>query len=74
MSEWFKNRRQEFIATTLRTFGQIRRADLMREFDVSVVQASNDIADFLATEPPYVRYDVSAKAYVWDDPLEGDGL
>ena len=64
MSVWFKDRRQEFIAATLRQFGQVRRADIMREFDVSAVQASNDIAVFLSTKPPLVRYDVSAKCYV----------
>jgi hypothetical protein len=64
MSAWFKNRRQEFIAATLRQFGQIRRADIMREFDVTQAIASADIAAFLANEPPFVRYDVSAKTYV----------
>lgn len=69
MSQWFKDRRQEFIAATLRQFGQVRRADLMREFDISTPQAATDIAAFLATDPPHVRYDVSAKVYVLDDPL-----
>ena len=64
MSAWFQERRQEFIAATLRQFGQIRRADIMREFDVSMPQASNDIAVFLSREPCAVRYDVSAKNYV----------
>ena len=67
MSTWFTSRRQEFIAATLRQFGQVRRADIVREFDVSIVQASADIAEFLATMPPHVRYDVSAKTYVLDD-------
>lgn len=66
MSRWFKNRRQEFIAATFRQFGQLRRSDLMREFDISAPQASSDIAEFLEQQdPPYVRYDVSAKLYVW---------
>lgn len=64
MSGWFKDRRQEFIAATLRQFGQVRRADIMREFDVTVAVASADIAAFLANDPPHVRYDVSAKIYV----------
>lgn len=67
MSTWFQLRRQEYIAATLKQFGQIRRADLVREFDVSIPQASNDIAQFLAAKPPYVRYDVSAKAYILED-------
>ena len=64
MSNWFILRRQEFIAATLRQFGQVRRSDIMREFDVSLPQASNDIALFLSADPPNVKYDVSAKAYV----------
>ena len=71
MSKWFKQRRQEFIAATLRQFGQIRRADLVREFDISVPQAANDIAEFLASDPPNVRYDVSAKTYVLEDAPRG---
>lgn len=67
MSRWFKDRRQEFIFATLKQFGQIRLADLMREFDISRPQASIDIAAFMAADPPFVRYDVSAKAYVLDD-------
>ena len=68
MSRWFIERRQEFIAATLRQFGQIRRADIIREFDVSIPQASADIALFLDTNPPHVRYDVSAKAYIFEEP------
>lgn len=67
MSTWFTDRRQEFIAATLRHFGQIRRADLVRQFDISTPQASADIAAFLASDPPHVTYDVSAKAYVFDN-------
>jgi len=49
---------------TLRQFGQVRRQDIMREFDVSLPQASADVQAFLAANPAFVRYDVSAKAYV----------
>lgn len=70
MSNWFKNRRQEFIAATLKQFGQIRRADIIRQFDVSVPQASLDIKEFLTQEPALVRYDVSAKLYVLIDDYE----
>jgi hypothetical protein len=58
------DRRQEFIAATLRQFGQIRRADIVRQFDVTIQVASADIAAFMASNPPHVRYDVSAKTYV----------
>lgn len=68
MSRWFQDRRQEFISATLRQFGQIRRADLVRQFDISIPQAANDIAEFMARAPIGVRYDVSAKSYVFEDP------
>lgn len=73
MSAWFKDRRQEFIAATLRQFGQVRRSDLVREFDVSLQVASADIAAFLAEDPAFVRYDVSAKTYVLNEALQQEG-
>ncbi len=67
MSTWFQLRRQEFIAATVDQFGQIRRADIMREFDVTAAIASADIAAFLAARPALISYDVSAKTYVLTD-------
>ena len=64
MSRWFKDRRQEFIAATLRQFGQIRRGDIMREFGVTVTIASSDIFEFLCTKPPRAEYDVRTKTYI----------
>lgn len=72
MSRWFQDRRQEFIAAQLRQFGQVRRGDLIRQFDISLQQASNDIAKFLESDPPHVRYDVSAKAYVLESEEQSD--
>lgn len=72
MTRWFQDRRQEFIVATLRQFGQVRRSDIIREFGVSLQQASNDISEFLASKPANVRYDVSAKAYVVEDTDHGD--
>lgn len=68
MSKWFIDRRQEFIYATLKKFGQIRRRDLIRQFDISVPLASADIAKFMEADPPYVKYDVSAKAYILEEP------
>lgn len=68
------DRRQEFILATLRQFGQVRRTDIIREFDVSTPQASTDIQNFLAANPALVKYDVSAKAYIIiedDQPTKG---
>jgi hypothetical protein len=42
MSEWFQLSRQEFILATLKTFGQVRRNDLVREFKISTPLASDD--------------------------------
>lgn len=69
MSQWFLDRRQEFIAATLRQFGQIRRADIVREFEVTNAVASADIAKFLERGKLVgsIRYDVSAKIYVIED-------
>lgn len=69
MSRWFLERRQEFIAATLRQFGQIRRADIVREFEVTNAVASADIAKFLERGKLVgsIRYDVSAKIYVIED-------
>ena len=64
MSRWFRNRRQEFIMATLNQFGQVRRADIVREFEVSANQASQDIQEVLSANPALVQYDVTAKCYV----------
>ena len=61
---WFTMRRQEFIAAHFRQFGQIRRSDLVREFQITLQVASSDIQAFIETEPKLVTYDVSAKCYV----------
>lgn len=78
MSNWFKDRRQEFIATTFRQFGQVNRSDVQRQFDVSATVASADIQAFLAANPALVTYDVTAKAYVLSDgaatPQDGTDL
>lgn len=63
MSDWFINRRQEFIEATLRQFGQINREDLVREFGISMQLASADLSRFMARG--LMRYDVSAKTYVF---------
>ena len=69
MSKWFLDRRQEFIAATLRQFGQIRRADIVQEFEVTNAVASADIAKFLdrGNREGSIRYDVSAKMYVFEE-------
>ena len=67
MSRWFLDRRREFIEATLRQFGQIRRADIVREFGVTMAVASKDISDFMEFAPDTMTYDVSAKTYVFKE-------
>jgi hypothetical protein len=71
MTDWFQDRRQEFIAATFRQFGQIRRGDIVREFGITPQVATGDIATFLARDPPVVVYDVRSKAYVLVDDEAG---
>lgn len=70
MSDWFITVRQDFIAATLRQFGQVKRNDLTRQFGISMQQASADIARFLATEPPRVEYDPRLKRYFLREEAE----
>lgn len=67
MSKWFQNRRQEFIYAQLKQFGQIRRKDLAREFDITLQIASDDIQKFIAHHPRFIKYDVTAKMYVLEE-------
>lgn len=64
MSRWFIDHRQQFIADTLRVFGQINRSTLMDRFDISLQQASADIQLFLKTKPDAMFFDGRAKCYV----------
>ena len=68
MSQWFKQRRQEFITATLRQFGQINRGQIAAQFEVSQQLASSDIQTWLDEHPDQVTYDLSAKCYVFNLP------
>lgn len=70
MSAWFISVRQDFIAATLRQFGQINRSDLVRQFGISIPQAAADIARFLASDPPRVEYDPRLKCYILREETE----
>lgn len=61
---WSVERRLAFIEERLFWLGETNRADLVRQFGVSLGQASADIARYLALEPRGVAYDKSAKRYV----------
>lgn len=53
----------DWIAETLRVFGFINRAHLMRKFDISQPQASTDLQAFLSRHPQTMQYNPSAKRY-----------
>lgn len=61
---WSQDRRGDFIAWHLNTYGTLRRSDIMKTFRISVMQASVDIAAFIAAEPGVMKYDRNDKQYV----------
>ena len=63
---WFMKQRQDFIRAQLKTFGQIRRSDIAKRFDVSIPLASSDIQTFIESNPDCIIYDGRAKMYVLD--------
>ena len=63
---WFMRQRQDFIRAQLETFGQIRRADITKRFEVTTQVASSDIATFIEQHPDAIEYDRSAKCYTFD--------
>lgn len=64
MSHWFVDHRQQFIADTLRVFGQINRQTLCDRFDISTPQASTDLTLFMKLNPGAMIYDGRAKCYI----------
>ena len=63
-SRWGQDRRLEFIDWRLRWDGRLNRSDLTTFFEISVPQASLDIAKYLEMASGNAAYDRSAKVYV----------
>lgn len=61
---WATDRRLDYIDWRLSVHGEVQRADLARQFGVSVQQASADLGAFDAAHAGAMRYDKSAKRYV----------
>lgn len=61
---WAEDQRQDWIAETLRVFGFINRAHVMRKFGVSMPTAANDFTRFQAERPGLMTYDRATKRYV----------
>ncbi len=70
---WFTCHRQAFIGTQLQVFGQIRRDDIAKRFEVTVQVASADIQAFQAANPDLIIYDGRAKMYVLDTEKFNEG-
>lgn len=70
MSESFRNlrwsvaKRLEFIELRLYWDSMLRRKDLTDQFEISVPQASADLAEYQSRAPGNIIYDGSRKAYV----------
>jgi phenylalanyl-tRNA synthetase beta subunit len=63
MSGWFSNQRQDWIDEMLSIYGFINREHIMKKFDVSMPQASQDIQLFMRMWPGRMAYNKSSKRY-----------
>jgi len=61
---WGTERRLEFVEFRLYWDGRVNRADLTREFGISVPQASLDLSRYQQLAPSNMTYDKSAKTYL----------
>ncbi len=61
---WSVQRRLAFIEARLFWLGRVSRGEIVQRFEVSLSQASADIARYVALNPDGVDYDRSAKRYV----------
>lgn len=67
---WGQERRLQFIDFRLRWEGRVNRGDLTRFFEISIPQASADLARYLDRAPENARYDATAKAYLPTDQFK----
>ena len=63
-ARWSQQRRLEFIDFLLCWDGQLNRGDLTDFFDISVPQASLDIARYIELAPHNLEYDRSSRSYL----------
>ena len=70
---WAQEQRQTYIFECLKTRGRINRADLVREFRISVAAAALDFRRFHALHPGAMAYDVRQKTYLAVAELGGCG-
>jgi DeoR/GlpR family transcriptional regulator of sugar metabolism len=60
---WFYRQRQQWIMQMLHVYGFINRGHLMRKFEISTMQASIDLQQFLTNYPGVMAYNKSTKRY-----------
>lgn len=61
---WSQERRLKFVDFRLRWEGRINRNDLAEFFDISMPQATSDLARYQDVAPDNLEYDRSTKAYL----------
>ena len=61
---WSVDHRLAYIDFRLRWYGKFNRSDLINRFNISVPQASLDIAKYSETAPSNLEYDRREKAYI----------
>jgi hypothetical protein len=61
--KWAARQRMEFIKNTLTCRGVINRSDIIKEFGISVPQASIDLKNYQELYPDSIRYNIKAKRY-----------
>ena len=64
MGKLESKQRIEFIVKTIRERGHIRRRDIMNEFGVSIVTASNDLRQTQALNQSLMTYDYQQRLYI----------
>jgi DeoR/GlpR family transcriptional regulator of sugar metabolism len=60
---WAEKQRRMWICDFIAKNGQINRADIMREFEISLPQASNDLTKLRKEFPALLIYNTSKKRY-----------
>jgi hypothetical protein len=63
VSDWFREKRLEWIKESVQIFGFINREHIEMKFRISTPQASFDIRDVMKEWPNLMQYNPSTKRY-----------
>lgn len=61
--KFFEKMRHKFITDFVNENKYINRIDICNEFGISIPQASNDLAKWMAQNPDKIEYNVRSKRY-----------